>query len=58
MKTYRGVQYDTKSRTESQDATLTYRGKQYSKSARTCRKVDFVEVYRGIKHTEQRLVCA
>jgi hypothetical protein len=58
MKTYRGVQYDNNPRTESQDATLTYRGKQYSKSARTCRKVDYAVVYRGIKHTEQRLVCA
>ena len=57
---YRGADYSTDQRDDSVSAkTLTYRGQQYfSQPKGTCRKVDVVLNYRGIKHTENKLVCA
>mgnify|MGYP003119170177 FL=1 len=56
---YRGTEYSTDKRDGLVNPqTLTYRGKQYTRQSGSCRKVTFHEVYRGIKHDEQRLVCA
>ena len=57
--TYRGVSYNTDHKDGPSTAqSLTYRWKQYTKQHGSCHKVTFHEVYRGIKHDEQKLVCA
>ena len=38
---------------------VTYRGVKYNtKDQKTCQKVTSDLIYRGIKHTEQKVVCA
>ena len=60
--TYRGVTYNTNHKDGSSSAkTLMYRGNEYFNIRPingSCRKVHFEEIYRGIKHTETKTVCA